>query len=80
MVNIHYTRDWLYLKYVVEGLSIEEIAEIMGLKYPPHVKGWLVRYGIIESTKWTDKSKYPAPPRVYGRIGKRNIYNPEEIT
>lgn len=44
-------RDWLYQKYVVEGLGTTKIARLVH-RDPKRVYGWLVDFGIPLRAKW----------------------------
>lgn len=54
-----YDRDWLYQKYVVEGLSTYQIAKIVD-RNPKQVYAWLKGYGIpIRERAWDTTDHQP---------------------
>lgn len=55
-----YTRDWLYEKYVVEGLGTYQIAEIVG-RNPKQVWHWLKGYEIPLRTRDWDTTPDTKP-------------------
>ena len=55
------SREWLYEKYVVEGLTGPEVAELAGTSYGPVYK-WLRQYG-IPVKEGSARPRIEPPPR-----------------
>ncbi|MFA5168941.1 MAG: HNH endonuclease [Candidatus Omnitrophota bacterium] len=60
-------RDWLYLKYVTEELSLGDIAAEIGV-CPQTISYWLKKYGIptrtVSEASWTPSFLKKARPRI----------------
>jgi transposase len=50
------TKDWLYQKYIVEGLGTSKIAQLVN-RHPKRVYEWIVDYGIpLRTREWSNEA------------------------
>lgn len=60
----YHSKDWLYLRFVIQGKSIDEIAEECNSSSMT-VRRYLLRFGFIQ--------KRDNPRKLYGRYGGKEI-------
>jgi hypothetical protein len=57
------SREWLWQKYAIEGLSLQQVAEAWGAKNSVSAWSWMKYYGIPCRTPGVAQTKYPRPDR-----------------
>lgn len=59
MNMLHRDKDWLEKKYIKEGLSLRDIADLVGVSYET-VRAWLLRFGIPIRNKNEHRKRKPS--------------------
>jgi hypothetical protein len=61
------SKEWLEQKYLVDGLSLQQVAEAWGVKHNVSAHCWLKYYGIPRRNQSEAQRKYPRPDAAWLR-------------